>query len=85
MPPFDKNSQTKKGTIFNLVKTIYSINFITKLYLTHYLLLKYIAIKINVSILKTMIAPFKQPTLNLHKNIGYQRNVTITNCIRMYT
>lgn len=98
MPPFDKNSQTKKGTIFNLVKTIYSINFITKLfknrltyffytskYLTHYLLLKYIALKINVSILKTMIAPFKQPTLNLHKNIGYQRNVTITNCIKMYT
>lgn len=32
-----------------------------------------------------MIAPFKQPTLNLDKNIGYQRNVTITNCIKMYT
>lgn len=44
------------------------------------------AIKINVLILKTMIAPFKQPTLNLDKNIGYQRNnVTITNCIKMYT
>lgn len=33
MPPFDKNSQTKKETIFNLVKTIYSINFITKLFI----------------------------------------------------
>lgn len=100
MPPFDKNSQTKKGTIFNLVKNylfhklynkvIYFKNrltyfFYTSKYLTHYLLLKYIAIKISVSILKTMIAPFKQPTLNLHKNIGYQRNVTITNCIKMYT
>lgn len=32
-----------------------------------------------------MIAPFKQPTLKLDKNIGYQRNVAITNCIKMYT
>lgn len=31
MSPFDKNSQTKKGTIFNLVKTIYSINFYNKI------------------------------------------------------
>lgn len=37
-----------------------------------HLLLKYIAIKINVLILKTMIAPFKQPTLKLDKNIDYQ-------------
>lgn len=33
MPPFDKNSQTKKGTILNLVKTIYSISFIRKLFI----------------------------------------------------